>query len=122
MTRSNKEYTYFKARGHKNGQPHRSPSRQAIKKILEDLIRSGGLSVEEPPTHASIELKPGGFYKSRDGRKIQIWAINKDSVDKPVLGMILTGEEWETRYFNEQGVCKRPYGAGNDIVAEWSES
>lgn len=69
-----------------------------------------------------LHLRPGVFYKTLDGRKAQVWAINQDSADKPVLGMVLTENQWECRYWNEKGHCKRPYGTNNDLVVEWSEA
>lgn len=121
------EENYFKPRT--ADQMHRQPR----KRIVRDPLEEGGVYkfvngqltlIEKQPIPAKPELviKPGGLYKSRDGRKIQIWAINKESTDKPVVGMIQTEDIWETRYWNAKGVVKVPYGVGNDIVSEWSET
>lgn len=73
-------------------------------------------------THTPFEIKLGMEYKSRDGKRIVIHAINIKSQDKPVLGMICVDGCWEARYWNLKGVTKRPYGNNNDIVGEWNES
>lgn len=84
------------------------------------IFANGQLEILEQP--ATVEPKPGQFYKARDGRKVQVWAINKGSKDKPVVGMIQTGSTWEARYWNLKGLVKLPYGPGNDIIAEWSQA
>lgn len=85
---------------------------------------NGHLELVGQPTEIKepLSIRPGAFYRSRDGRKIQVWAINKNSVDKPVVGMILSEDTWKAWYWNFKGVAKVPYGAPNDIVAEWSET
>lgn len=69
-----------------------------------------------------LHLRPNLFYRSADGRKVQIFAINKNSPDFPVIGMIETDGEWRPMVWNEKGITKRPYGAINDIIAPWSQT
>lgn len=77
-------------------------------------------SVTEEVT-PKLVLVPDKYYKSFDGRKIKIAAINRGSEENPVVGVIQQGDEWVPRIWNEMGVCKRPYGSNNDILEEWSE-
>lgn len=122
-----KELIYFKPRNQERT-PRPGQTRRYREPLTEGgLYRfvNGHLELVKPEAGTAPEpltLRPGAFYKSRDGRKIQIWAINSNSVDKPAVGMILTGEEWKAWYWNLEGIAKVPYGAPNDIVAEWSDS
>lgn len=120
------EKTYFKSREDK---PviHRTPVSSTPRKPLVEggtyRFVNGHLELLDAPKSIKEEfgIKVGGTYRSRDGRKIQVWAINNGSVDKPVLGMINTDGEWKAWYWNMKGTAKIPYGPHNDIVAEWSE-
>lgn len=106
--------------------------RKGQEKVTREPLQDGGtykfvnghLELIEPgPKTEVLHIRPGDhFYKSRDGRKIKVWTMNANSVDKPVVGMIQTGDIWEARYWNDKGITKVPYGPGNDIVVEWSDS
>lgn len=104
-----------------------------LKHIIREPLEEGGVYkfidgqlriIEKQPVHEHVDLvlKPNVMYKSRDGRKVQVWAINKDYEKAPVIGMIQTEGIWEFRVWNEAGIARVPYGVGNDIVAEWSET
>lgn len=70
-----------------------------------------------------LQITPGTKYKSRDGRPIKIFEVNLNSKEYPVIGVIKEekSNEWVPRVWNFHGLTKVPYGANNDIVAEWSE-
>lgn len=126
------KYTYFRdEQGHLKTRVRtvRVP-RKGQKPTVRNPLEEGGTYkfinghlelIEAGPKPPALHIRPDTAYRSRDGRKIQVWVINKDSIDKPVLGMILTEGTWEARYWNEKGIAKVPYGPGNDIVVEYSE-
>lgn len=125
------KYTYFRDAENRlvtnTRKPRKGQDRVARKPLEEGgtyKFVNGHLELVEPgPKQQELHIRPGSHvYKSRDGRKIQVWAMNKDSVDKPVVGMIQTAGVWEARYWNEKGITKVPYGPGNDIMVEWSDS
>lgn len=121
-------YEYFKQR--KPGLTKESLKMRGTEVLLEEnaqyIFRNGKLEKVSAPKKPAKPMEPpkltaGGFYKSNDGRKIQINIINKDYPEYPVVGIIQTDKGWEPRVWNESGVTKRPYGAVNDIIAKWSE-
>lgn len=121
-----KEEEYFKPRKtlrRRYGQTQKAGV--VLKEGAKYMFKNGQLElVEEAPPAPElppIQMVPGETYKSRDGRKIRVFAINKNSPDFPVVGMIETQGVWRPLVWNEEGVTKRPYGAGNDIHVLWSE-
>ncbi len=70
-----------------------------------------------------LSIVPMHKYKSRDGRPITVYAVNKGSLDFPIVGAILCEKNyWLPRVWNAVGITKVPFGPNNDIVAEWSET
>lgn len=71
-----------------------------------------------------LVIKAGTMYKSRDGRPVKVYEVNRGSIDFPVLGAIKDyhSDTWLPRIWNESGTTKIPYGPNNDIVVEWSET
>lgn len=100
-------------------------------KITKDPLQEGGvykfsggkfILVEAGP-EINLHLTPNQIYKSRDGRPVRIFEVNNGSEDFPIIGAIKDENDfWVPRVYNEKGISKRPYGEGNDIVAEWSET
>lgn len=100
-------------------------------KITKDPLQEGGVYkfsggkfiLVEPGPEVNLQLTPNQTYKSRDGRPVRIFEVNPGSVDFPIIGAIKDDDGfWVPRVYNEKGISKRPYGGGNDIVAEWSDT
>lgn len=71
-----------------------------------------------------LTIAPSHKYKSRDGRPIKVFEVNRGSKDYPIIGAIkdTDSNSWVPRVWNDKGMTKVPYGPKNDIVAEWSET
>jgi hypothetical protein len=70
-----------------------------------------------------LKLTPGLRYKTRDGRPAKVFETNQTSVEFPVIGAIKDEQgNWLPRVWNTAGVAKIPYGAGNDLVTDWSDT
>lgn len=105
----------------------------AQQRVIREPLVEGGVYkmvngtlqlVKEPPKSKQVpmQVRPGLFYRALDGRKAQVFYINKSSTEFPVVGAIETDGVWKPMVWNEVGITKRPYGAVNDLVAVWSQT
>lgn len=67
-----------------------------------------------------MELNVGKWYRTRDGRKVIIYALN--GMDPfPVHGAILTEDGWAIRVWNRDGYDWNSSESPKDIVGVWME-
>lgn len=121
---------YFRSSKTQSSKPGKKAKGTQSKSAREPL-REGGvykyldgkLVLVEAGPIVDLQLTPGTIYKSRDGRPVRIYEINPGSLDFPVIGAIKDeNDHWMPRVYNDKGISKRPYGEGNDIISEWSET
>ena len=68
-----------------------------------------------------MNIEAGKLYKSRDGKKIRIYAVD-GYPNYPIHGAILWGDGWEAEFWDKDGFYfwrEREYMA--DIIAEWED-
>lgn len=65
-----------------------------------------------------MEIEVGKFYKTRDGRKARIYAIDGGSGDMP-HGAILSGEYWVSMAWFSNGATCLYEDEARDLVAPW---
>jgi hypothetical protein len=122
-----KEQKYFRT----PEETEKSAKRFQKKTITREPLEEGGVYkfvggklvlVESAPRKA-FEIERGQTYQSRDGRPVRIVEINPGSEAWAIIGLIKDEiDGWVPRVYDGNGISKNPYGPGNDLVAEWSET
>lgn len=69
-------------------------------------------------TMQPLTLTPGKHYRTRDGKKVRIYATDGRS-NIPVHGALLRDNGWDQRAWNSSGTYFSSEGHSLDIIAEW---
>jgi len=68
-----------------------------------------------------MEIETGKFYKTRDGMKVRIYAVD-GYPDYPIHGAILTDDDWVVEQWTQEGFYLwRERECWADIISEWEE-
>jgi len=68
-----------------------------------------------------MKIEVGKFYKTRDGRKARIYAVDGGS-DTPVHGAILgPGRGWNTYVWNNSGINYYSRPDDCELISEWTD-
>lgn len=68
-----------------------------------------------------MKIEVGKFYKTRDGRKVRIYAIEEKG-EHPIHGAVFDGHIWISTSFTIIGIFHaHNIDSDSDIVSEWQE-
>jgi hypothetical protein len=68
---------------------------------------------------ATLRLEVGKYYRTRDGRKVRIYALDGEG-GFPIHGAVLEADGWDSSDWTLSGVSV--YTGPENIVGEWSDT
>lgn len=68
-----------------------------------------------------MKIEVGKFYKTRDGRKVRIYALDGYSDKTPIHGAVLKSIGWVFEEWHQGGTFNSSGNSYSDIVSEWEE-
>ena len=70
-----------------------------------------------------MKIEPGKYYKTRDGRKVRIYATD-GLAEYPIHGAVLNNNGWRAAMWDSSGSAYNNLAiqATVDIVSEWSDT